>query len=92
MQNHDFKFQGCLVDVCAECAGNDEMKDIAEEDIIEEEEGEPGPICMESGDSCGLPTDTCQKSVEVNLDTVSTYLWINQGDGWVNQGDGWVNP
>jgi len=70
LQNHDFKFQGCLVDVCAECAGNDEMKDIAEEDIIEEEEAEPGPICVESGDSCGLPTDTCQKSVEVSLDTV----------------------
>jgi len=70
LQNHDYKFQGCLLDICAECQNDDEMKGIAEEDIIEEEKAEPGPICVESGDECGLPTDTCQKSVVVSLDTV----------------------
>lgn len=73
LEQHDVKYQGCLLDVCSGCGNSDDgdsdMAQIAGDDVEEEEEDEPGPVCVDAGADCNMP-ETCSSAVNVNLDTV----------------------
>lgn len=74
LEQHDFKYQGCLLDVCSGCGNSDDgdgdMEQIGADDVAEEELDEPGPECVDASADCDMP-GTCQTAVKVSLDTVS---------------------
>jgi len=73
LQQHDFKYQACLLDVCGGCGsddGDDDMAQIGADDLVEEEEDEPGPECVDASAECDMP-GTCTSAVKVTLDNLS---------------------
>jgi len=74
LEQHDFKYQGCLLDVCSGCGNSDDgdadMEQIGADDLAEEELDEPGPECVDAGAECDMP-GTCQSAVKVSLDKIS---------------------
>jgi len=56
--------------VCSQCESEEELDAIAQDDVEDEEDSNPGPACVDEAD-CGLPSDTCADSVKLNTLTVS---------------------
>jgi len=74
LEQHDFKYQGCLLDVCSGCDNSNDsdgdMEQIGADDVAEEALSEPGPECVDGGADCDMP-GICRNAVKVSLDTVS---------------------
>jgi len=71
LESHSEAYEGCLLDLCSGCESDEEEDEIAAIDVEDEETANPGPACVDAGDTCGLPTDICTNSVKLNTMTVS---------------------
>jgi len=71
LKSHSVAFEGCLLDVCSACESDEEQTEIAQVDLEDEEGSNPGPACVDEGDTCGLPTAICTEAVKLNTMTVS---------------------
>jgi len=60
-------YEDCLTDICATCGDDTDPIAIAQNAILNEEEMNPGPCCLDATAECGLPSDTCTDSVKMNL-------------------------
>jgi len=67
LESHEAAYEDCLVDICATCGDDTDPIAIAQNAIENEEEMEPGPCCVDSTSTCGLPTDICTDSVKMNI-------------------------
>lgn len=67
LESHEVAYEDCLTDICATCGDDTDPIAIAQNAIQNEEEMNPGPCCLDSNSECGLPTDTCTRSVKMNL-------------------------